>query len=153
MIQNKVEIRPPRGVLGIFTDRGQRSILGGFEFRKSVFFGYCSHLLYFCGLLDKALLLCVLYFLTICFWLKFYAPGVSVITVRHCYHIMLNFCQMSSVFGGYFLEFCFPESIFWVFCQWQSPSKRFLQICRNYVFTTVVLQSYPFLHVDECRKV
>ena len=27
----------PRGDLGIFTDRVQRSIFGGFEFRKSVF--------------------------------------------------------------------------------------------------------------------
>ena len=33
---------------------------------------------------------------------------------------MLNFCQMNSVFGGYFLGFCFSENIFLVFCQWQS---------------------------------
>ena len=46
------------------------------------------------------------------FGVEFYAPGTSVITVLHYYHIVLNFCQMNSVLGGYFLEFCFSESNF-----------------------------------------
>ena len=33
----------PRGGLGIFTDRDQRSIFGAFEFRKSVFFLGTGH--------------------------------------------------------------------------------------------------------------
>ena len=46
------------------------------------------------------------------FGVQFYAPGTSVITVLHYYRVVLNFCQMSSVFGGYFLGFCFLKSIF-----------------------------------------
>ena len=51
-------------------------------------------------------------FLAVFCWVQFYAPGTSVITVFHYYHIVLNFCQMNKVFGGYFLGFCFWESIF-----------------------------------------
>ena len=38
----------------------------------------------------------------IIFWVQFYAPRISVITVIHYYHIVLNFCQMNSAFffGG-----------------------------------------------------
>ena len=39
----------PGGGLSIHTDRDQRSTVLGFEFRKSVFFGYWSKLLYFFG--------------------------------------------------------------------------------------------------------
>ena len=52
------------------------------------------------------------------FWVQFYARGTSVIMGINYYHIVLNFCQMNSVFflgggggGRVFLEFCFPESI------------------------------------------
>ena len=30
----------------------------------------------------------------------------------HDHHIMLDFCEMNSVFEGIFLGFCFSESIF-----------------------------------------
>ena len=45
----KIALEPQGVDFGIFTDRDQRSILGGFEFRESVFFGYWSPLLYFLG--------------------------------------------------------------------------------------------------------
>ena len=35
---------------------------------------------------------------------QLYAPDTSVITVIHYYHIVLNFCQMNSVYGGYFFR-------------------------------------------------
>ena len=35
---NMVKVKCPGGGLGIYTDRDQRSIFLGFEFRKSVFF-------------------------------------------------------------------------------------------------------------------
>ena len=40
------------------------------------------------------------------FWIQFYVPGTSVITVINYYHIVLSFCQMNSVFflGGYFFR-------------------------------------------------
>ena len=47
-------------------------------------------------------------------WVQFYAPGTSVITILYYSCIVLNFCQMDSVLGGYFLGFCFLESIFLV---------------------------------------
>ena len=49
------QILPGRGGggSGIFTDKDRRSILGGFEFPKSVSFGYSSQLLYLFGLLDN----------------------------------------------------------------------------------------------------
>ena len=47
------------------------------------------------------------------FWVQSYAPSTSVITVLHYYHIVLNVCQINSVYRGYFLGFCFLESIFW----------------------------------------
>ena len=40
--------------------------------------------------------------------MQFYAPGTPV----HYYHIMLNFCQVNSVFRGYFLGLCFLKSLF-----------------------------------------
>ena len=36
--------------------------------------------------------------------------------VLHYYHIMLDFSQVNSVFGGHFLGLCFLKSIFWAFC-------------------------------------
>ena len=46
------------------------------------------------------------------FWVQFYAPDTSVITVLHYYHIVLNFCQIDSVFAGYSVGFCFSKCIF-----------------------------------------
>ena len=114
------KVFPSEGGLGIFTDRDQRSIFLSFEFQKSVFLGALLRAAVFFGLLDKRCIFKCFIFLAVYFWLKFYTPGTSVITVFHYDQIVLNFCQINSVFGGYFLGFCFSESIFWVFCQWQS---------------------------------
>ena len=46
---NLQQVDFPGGGLGIFMDRDQWSIFWDFEFRKSVFFGYWSQLLYFWG--------------------------------------------------------------------------------------------------------
>ena len=82
----------PGGGLGIFTDRDHQSNFLGFEFRKFVFFGYWSQLLYFFGLLNKCCILKYFIFLTVFFWVQFYVPGTSVIMVLHYYHIVLNVC-------------------------------------------------------------
>ena len=69
-----------------------------------------------------------------------YAPGTSVITVLHYYHhIVLNFCQMNSVFGGYFFlrvllfgKYFFGCSVsgkvfFWVVQKYPIP---LIPVCR-----------------------
>ena len=52
---NLYNVRRSKGV--DLTDRDQRSIFLGFEFRESVFFGYWSQILYFLGLLNKSCIL------------------------------------------------------------------------------------------------
>ena len=94
-------------------DRDWRSIFLGFEFRKSkicIFLGTAHS----CRIFWVVRKCCIFKFHSFnsIFWVQFYAPGTSVITVLHYYHITLNFCQMTSVSGGYFLGFCFSESIF-----------------------------------------
>ena len=98
----KLTNKSPGGGLGIFTDRDQRSIFLGFEFRKSVLFGVLLTAAAFLGLLDKCCIFKCFRFLKVLFWFKFYAPSTSLISVLHYYHIVLNFCQTNSVFGGYF---------------------------------------------------
>ena len=63
----------PRGGLGIFTDRDQRSIVLSFKFRKSVFFWVLLTAAVFFGLLDKCCILSVSYF-NIIFWAQFIHP-------------------------------------------------------------------------------
>ena len=87
---------PLGGGLGINKD--QRSIFGGFEFQESVFFGYLSQLLYFFGLLNKSCILKCFIFSTVFFCVQFYSPGASIITGLYYYRIMLDFCEMNSVF-------------------------------------------------------
>ena len=74
----------------------------GFEFRESVLFGYWSQLLYFFGLLNKSCILKCFIFSTVFFGVQFYSPGASVIMGLHYYHIMLEFCEMNSVFEDIF---------------------------------------------------
>ena len=78
----------------------------GFEFQGSVFFGYWSQLLYFFGSLNKS---CIRIFKSI-FWAQFYSPGASIIMGLHYYHIMLEFCEINSVFESIFSDFAFLES-------------------------------------------
>ena len=67
------------------------------------------------GLLDKCCIFKCFIFLTVFCWVQFYAPGTSVIIVLHYYHIVLNFCQMNSVFffflggGGIFRVLLFGK--------------------------------------------
>ena len=53
--------------LGIFTDRDQQSIFGGFEFRKSVFFWVLLRAAVFSVLLDKCCIFKCFMFLTVFF--------------------------------------------------------------------------------------
>ena len=58
-----VALSLPEGGLGIFTDRDQRSIFWGFEFRKSVFFWVLLTAAVFFGIVRKnAVFLSVSYF-------------------------------------------------------------------------------------------
>ena len=36
------------------------------------------------------------------FWVQFYSPSVSIIMGLHYHHIMLDFCEMNSVFEVFF---------------------------------------------------
>ena len=106
------KFQTPGGGLGIFTNRDQQSIFLGFEFQKFVFF--CTQLTaaVFFGLLDKCCIFKCFISVSVLFWLKFYVPGTSVITVLHCYHIVLNFCQMNSVLEGFaFAKYFFECSV------------------------------------------
>ena len=72
------------------------------NFENLYFWGVLLTAAVFFGLFDKCCIFKCFIFLTVLFLVQFYAPGTSVITVLHYYHILLNFCQMNSVSGGYF---------------------------------------------------
>ena len=83
---------PPKGGFDIFTDRDQRSIFGGFELRKSVFFWVLIIVAVFVGCQTNAVFLSVLICFAQCFFLiQFYSPDTSVSTGHH-YHLTLNIC-------------------------------------------------------------
>ena len=79
-----------------------RVFLGVLNLKILYFFGYWSQLLYFFGLLNKSCILKCFIFSTVFIWVQFYSPGASVVMGLHYYHIMLDFCEMNSVFGGIF---------------------------------------------------
>ena len=56
----------------------------------------------FFGLLNKSCILKCFILSTVFFWVQFYSPSASVIMGLHFYHIMLDFCEMNSVFEGTF---------------------------------------------------
>ena len=62
-----IAVLVPGGGLGIFTDRNQRSILLGFEFRKFVFFWVLVTDAVFFRLLNKCCILKCFIFLTVFF--------------------------------------------------------------------------------------
>ena len=71
------------GGLSVFTDRDQRSIFTGFEFRKSVFLGGTGNsccILF--GSLNECCTLKGFEFSTV-FLCQFYSPGTSVNTALH----------------------------------------------------------------------
>ena len=68
MVSNNIV---PGGGLGIFTDRDQRSIFWGFEFRKSVFFWVLHMDVVFFGLLDKCYIFKCFIFLKVLFGSSF----------------------------------------------------------------------------------
>ena len=51
----------PQGVDLVYLQTGIRIFLGGFEFQESVFFGYCSQLLYFFELNKSCILKCFIF--------------------------------------------------------------------------------------------
>ena len=42
-------------------------------------------------------------------WVQFYSPGASIIMGLYYYHIMLDFCEMNSVFEGIFKVLLFGK--------------------------------------------
>ena len=57
---------------------------------------------------------------------QFYSPGASIIMGLHYCHIMLDFCEMSSVFEGIFRVLFFRKFFFF----WFSVSGRVLVLGR-----------------------
>ena len=49
---------------------------------------------------------------TVVFWFQFYSPDVSAIMGLHYYHIMLDFCEMNSVFTVFFRVLLFGKYFF-----------------------------------------
>ena len=101
------------GISGVFW--------GVLNFENLYFVEYLSPLLYFFGLLNKTCILKCFIFSTVFFWVQFYSPGASMIMGLHYYHIMLDFCELNSVFKGifsvllfgkYFLEFSVSGKVF-----------------------------------------
>ena len=90
----------------------------GFEFPGPIFFEYWSQLLYFFGLLNKNCILKCFIFSIVFLGVQFYSPGASIIMGLHYCHIMLDFCDMNSVFEGIFRVLLFGKCFFWVFCWW-----------------------------------
>ena len=137
-------ISNPGGGLGIFANRDERSIFLILNFENLYFGGgggYWSQLLCFFGLLNKRCILKCFICLTVFFWLQFYSPGASIIMGLHYYHIMLDFCEMNSVFESIFLGFCFSKSVFFL---------GFLLVAENIFW---VVQKYPTPLIPVCRFV
>ena len=98
-----MHFQTPRSGLDIFTDRDQQIILRGFEFRESVFFWVLvTTAVFFWGLLYKSCILNCFIFSTVFFGVQFQSPGASMIMGLYYYHIMLDSCEMNSVFEGIF---------------------------------------------------
>ena len=79
---------------------------------------------------------------------QFYAPGTSVITVLHCYHIVLNFCQMNSIFGGYFFRvLLFGKYFLGVL----SVAKHFFSVVQKYptplISVCMFIKSTPWVDI------
>ena len=74
----------------------------GFEFREFVFFWVLVTAAVFFGLLNKRCILKCFICSTVFFWFQFYSLGASIIMSLHYYHIMLDFCEVNSVFEGSF---------------------------------------------------
>ena len=127
----------PRGGLGIFTDRDQRSIFLGSEFQEFVFFWVLVTATVFFRLLNKSCILKCFIFSTVFLWVQFYSPGGSIIMGLHYYHIMLDFCKMNSVFKRIFRVLLFGKYIFgfsvsgkvffWVVQKYPTP---LIPVCR-----------------------
>ena len=84
----------------------QREISGVFfwvlNFENLYFLGTGHSCCILFGLLNKSCILKCFIFSTVFFWVQFYSPGASIIMGLHYYHIMLDFCEMNSVFEGIF---------------------------------------------------
>ena len=72
------------------------------NFENLYFFGYWSQPLYFFGLQNRSCILKCFIFSTVFFRVQFYSPGASIIMGLHYYHVILDFCEMNSVFEGIF---------------------------------------------------
>ena len=53
-------------------------------------------------LLNKKLYFKVFHIFNTIFWVQFYSPGGSIIMGLNYYHIMLDVCEMNSIFEGIF---------------------------------------------------
>ena len=81
--------------LGIFTNGDQRCILGALNF-ENLYFVWTGDNCRLWGLANKYCIFGCLYFQKY-FWVQFCQAGISVNTVFHYYHIVLNFWQMNRV--------------------------------------------------------
>ena len=61
------------------------------------------------------------------FWVQFYSPGALIIMDLYYYRIMLDFCEMNSVFEGIFIGFAFRK----VFFGFSVSGKVFFRSFRN----------------------
>ena len=73
----------------------------GFEFRESVFFWVLVTAAVFFGLSNKSCTLNRFMFSAVFFGVQFYSPGALIMSL-HYYHVMLDFCEINSVFEGIF---------------------------------------------------
>ena len=82
------------GISGVF--------LGVLNFENLYFLGVLVTAPVFFGLLNKRCILKSFICSTVSFWFQFYSPGASIIIGLHYYPIILDFCEMNSVFQGIF---------------------------------------------------
>ena len=75
------------------------------------------------------------------FWVQLYSPGTSIIMGLYYYHIMIDFCELNSVFEGIFLGFLLVAKYFFGFSvsgkviflgrsEIPNSADPFLQVCQ-----------------------
>ena len=85
-----------------YLQTGISGVFLGFEFQESVFFWVLVTAAVFFWLFNKSYILKCFKFSKVFFWVQFYSSGTSIIIGFHYYQIMLDFCEMNSVFEGIF---------------------------------------------------
>ena len=89
-------------------------------------------------------------FNSICLF-QFYSPGASIIMSLHYYHIMLDFCEMNSVFERIFSSFAFRKVFVlgfllvakYLFSVRQKYPAPLIPICSEFVKSNPWVRSCP----------